>query len=235
MTKVQKIDRLQLVAQQRTVFGKKLKALRRQGVLPGNIYGEDIASVSVSVDQIPFSKIYRHAGETGVVYLNINKDELPVLIHQAQRHPITGKILHIDFRKVNLKKKIEANVPVHITGESEAVAKKGGVLLHLAETLTVEALPDKLPSSIEVDISSLTAIGSEIAVGNLTKNPDYDFKDEVEKVIVRVTEHKEEETAPQIEVTPAEVEGETPAEGESEAKTPATETPVEGEPTQTSE
>ena len=74
MTKVQKIDRLQLVAQQRTVFGKKLKALRRQGVLPGNIYGEDIASVSVSVDQIPFSKIYRHAGETGVVYLNINKD-----------------------------------------------------------------------------------------------------------------------------------------------------------------
>lgn len=210
--------RLHLKAQKREILGKKVKKLRSGGQLPANVYGEGLTSNALTIDTIEFSKLYRKAGETGVIYVGLDKEELPVLIHRIQRHPVGGHILHVDFRNVNLKKKIEAQVPVHIIGESEAVAKKGGVLLHLEETLSVEALPDRLPSNIEIDISTLSEIGAEIKVADLKKSADFEFKDEPEKLIVRITEHKEEEVTPQVEAVPVEVEGEAPAEGEEPAE-----------------
>lgn len=212
----QKKERLELNVTKRDMLGKKVKSLRREGKLPGNIFGEEYKSTAVTVDGTDFSKIFRHAGETTVVYLHLDKDEVPVLVQNIHKHPIDGRFLHIDFRKVNLNKKIEAQVPVLLSGKSEAVEKKNGVLLTLADSLTVEALPDKLPDQIEIDITSLVDIDNEIKVSDLAKNADYEFKDEPEKVIVRVSEHKEEELTPQVEV-------EAPAEGEEGAEEEAVE------------
>lgn len=208
-------DKLMLEVTARELVGKKVKKLRREGKIPGNIYGEDFVSKAVTIDATQFAKLFRHAGETHVVYLQLDKEEVPVLVHNVQTHPVNGATLHIDLRKVNLKKKIEANVPVVLVGESEAVAKKNGVLLTLADTLTVEALPDALPDHIEIDISKLVEINDEIKVSDLPKNEAYEIKEELDKLIVRVSEHKEEEITPQVEAAPEpEVVGGTPVEGE---------------------
>jgi len=217
--------KLELAVTKRTAFGKQLKRLRREGVLPANIYGTGFTSVSVSVPHADFIKTYKVAKATGIVYLKLESDEIPSLIAQLQRHPIDSSILHVDFRKIDLKKKIVTEVPVKVVGVSEAVAQKGGVLLTLANTLMVEALPQDIPQAIEVDIAKLTEIGQEIKVSDLAVSDAYVVTTDAAHVIVSVTAHKEEsivaETAAAAapEVLTAKPEGEegTPAEGKTEA------------------
>ncbi|MGB9707664.1 MAG: 50S ribosomal protein L25, partial [Microgenomates group bacterium] len=122
-------EKIILKVELRQVFGKKLKSLRKQGLIPGNIYGPDFKSQAVSVNFKDFIKVYKQAKETGVVYLELKEEKIPVLIKNIQRHPINESILHVDFRKIDLKQKIETEVPVTIVGESPAVVEKKGVLL----------------------------------------------------------------------------------------------------------
>lgn len=208
--------RLTLTVQPRTVFGKKLKSLRKEGNIPAAIYGPGYKSQSVSVSFKDFVKIYKKAKETGVVYLKFNSDELPILIKNVQRHPVNDRILHIDFRKIDLKQKIQTAVPVKATGQSEAISQKGGILLTQSESLLIEALPTDIPQQLEVDISRLKEIGQEIKVSDLPKSDKYEVKDDSNKIIVSVVEHKEEEILPQTAPAAApEVITAKPEEGEA--------------------
>lgn len=219
-------ERRALPVEKRTIVGKGVKKLRREGKLPANVYGEDFVSQAVTVDRIAFTKVYRHAKETHVITLSFDGKEIPVLIQNTQKHPLSNAVLHIDFRKVNLKKKIEASVPFLFVGESEAVAKKGGDLITQTTHVAVEALPDALPESIEIDLTKLVEIGDEIKVADLPKDSNYEVTDEPEKVIVRVNEHKEESIEPKLESAEPEQIGETPVEGEEGAEaTESTEAP----------
>jgi len=176
----------------RTVLGKKVKKLRKEGNLPGNIFGNDFKSTAVSVKYADFTHVYKIVHETGIVYLKLDKDEIPVMIKHIQRHPINSSAVHVDFRKVDLSKKIIAEVPVKVIGTSEAVTQKGGVLLTQSSHLSVEALPQDIPTTIEVDISSLKELGTDIKVGDLSKTNTYVITTDPGKVIVSVTAHKEE-------------------------------------------
>lgn len=220
MKKTTSTEKLVLNVVPRTVFGKKLKKMRHEGLIPANIFGPEFKSVSVSIQFKDFTKTYKTAKETGVVYVALDKAEIPVLIKQVQRHPVTDSILHVDFRKVDLKKKIQTEVPVKTTGVSEAVTQKAGVLLTLSETLLIEALPQDIPQAIEVDISSIKELGQEIKVSDLPKSEVYEIKTPVEKVVVSVVEHKEESITPETTAAAPEVIGEVPVEG----------APVEGAP-----
>ncbi len=234
-------DKLVLNVASRTTFGKKLKKLRKEGMLPANIYGPDYKSQSVSLGFKDFLAVYKVAKETGVVYLKLNNDELPTLIKYVQTHPVNDHILHIDFRKIDLKQKIQTKVPVKVIGQSEAVLQKNGVLLTLSDSLSVEALPTNIPHQIEIDISILKEIGKEIKVSDLKKSDKYEIKDPAEKVIVSVVEHKEESVTP--ETAPAEApevitaapveEGVAPAEEGGKPASPKTteSKQVEGKPT----
>jgi len=148
----------------RTVLGKKVRKLRKEGTLPGNVYGNDIKSVAVSMKYADFAHVYRIVHQTGVVYLQLDKNEIPVMVKHIQRHPLDSSVLHVDFRKVDLTKKVVAEVPVKVIGVSEAVTQKGGVLLHQSPYLSVEALPQDVPNAIEVDISVLKELGQDIKV-----------------------------------------------------------------------
>jgi len=205
-------DKVTLKAEVRTVFGKKLNKIRKAGFIPANIFGPDFKSKSISV-------IYKDL-ETGVVYISIDKESIPVLIKSIQKHPLTSLLLHIDFRKIDLSKKIEANVPVKTLGVSEAVSQKAGVLLLQSDTLLVEALPEDMPSSIEVDITVIKEIGQEIKVADIKKSDKYEIKTPAEKVILAVIAHKEESIVPETAVAAPEIITEAVKEGE--------EVPVEG-------
>lgn len=223
---MEKSEKTILKAELRNLFGKKAKKLRKQGLIPANIFGADFKSISISINLKDFLKAYKTVKETGILYINLEKDMVPVLINYIQYHPVSDEILHVDFRKVDLKKKIETAVPVKIIGQSEAVTQKGGVLLVQTDHLLIEALPENIPQEINVDISSLKEIGQEIKVKDLKKEDQYEIKTDKEKVIVSVVKHKEEKIAPDTTTTAPEV----ISEEKSEEKTSLTpETPSSSE------
>lgn len=228
----EKKQKLKLEAQKRELFGKQLKKLRKEGKLPANIFGPDIKSEAITVNVIDFKRIYKQAKETAVVYIKHGTKETPVLIRSVQKHPVIDLLLHVDFRKIDLTQKIETKVPILVVGEAPAVEQKGGVLLTQLNEVTVEALPDEIPSNISVDISSLNEIGDEINIAGLPKSNKYSIKEEPEKIVISIIEHKEEslvaETTPAdqpeiIEEKPeGEVEGEEtqPSEGKEKEEAP---------------
>ena len=213
-------EKVTLKAELRNVFGKKLNKIRRQGFVPANIFGPDFKSRSISVIYKDLVKTYKMVGETGIVYISLEKEKIPVLIKTIQKHPLSSSLLHIDFRKIDLSKKIETNVPVKTTGVSEAVSQKGGVLLTQSDTLLIEALPEDIPSRIEVDITIIKEIGQEIKVSDLKKSDKYEIKTPAEKVVVAVIAHKEESIVPETAVAAPEIIAEAAKEGAEEAVTP---------------
>lgn len=217
-------EKMILAAQLRTTFGKKNKNLRKQGLLPANIYGTNFTSQAIAVNYIEFKRTYKQVGETGIVYIKTEKDEVPTLVTSLQRDPLESLVLHVDFRKVDLNIKIEAEVPLTFVGAAPAV-NAGGVILTQTDKVTVEALPQNIPHNIEVDLSALTEVGSEIKVGQIPTNELYVVKTDPEKVVVSVTAHKEESViaettaaaAPEVLTAKPDAEGEAATTGAAPA------------------
>jgi len=161
------MEKIALKADSRKIVGRKVKTLRREGLIPASIYGKDFQSQAVVLNLKEFQSVFTKAGETGLVDLQLEGKGLPVLIHTLQYHPVTGLPLHVDLYKVNLKQKVTAKVPLVQIGESPAVKDRIGALLTLLTEIEVEALPADLPDKIEVDIAKLAAIDKAIKVGDL--------------------------------------------------------------------
>ena len=183
-----------LSAHIRKELGKKAKKLRKVGFIPANIFGRNFKSKAISIAFRDFAKIYRAVKETGVIYIELEKQEIPVLISHIQRHPVSNQILHVDFKKVDLSQATEVEVPIKITGSSSAISEKGGVLLTHLNSILVSALPNNIPKEIEIDISVLKEIGDEIKVSDLKKSSSFKIITPPEKTIVAVIDHKKETT-----------------------------------------
>lgn len=154
-------------AQARTVVGRKVKFLRKDGLLPASIYGKKIPSVSITVPVDVFTKMYALAGETGLIDLTLEGKVRPVLVHNVQKHAVSEAFLHVEFYQVDLKEKVHASVPLEFIGVSEAVEQKVGVLLTILDEVEVEALPRDLPEHIDVDVTTLKEVGQELKVSGL--------------------------------------------------------------------
>lgn len=213
-----KSQKMTLQASVRETFGKAVRKMRKDGQIPANIFGPGFESKAITVDSKTFHSVYKVSGETGVIYIEVGKDSVPTLVSDIQYDPTKGNFIHIDFRKVDLNKKIEANVPFAFVGESEAVKVKNGVLIHQMDEITVEALPANIPHQIEIDLSKLQEIGDSITVGDLAKSDMYEVMDDAEHVIVSVTEHVEESIEPETVTEAPEITTEHPAEGEEGAE-----------------
>ncbi len=200
--------------QKRKITGRKVKQLRKEGIIPANIYGKDVKSVAIQLPVKDFHLAFKQAGETNIIELQIDKDTKtrPVLVHDIHRHPVTDYYLHVDFHQVDLTKKATVNIPVEIKGEAPATTK-GGLLLQLLNEVEVEALPADLPDKFEVDISNLEEIGQGISLKDIkvdTKKVNFTAEN-LDELVVKIEEPTKEEEAP------AEVEA--AAEGEeAEAK-----------------
>lgn len=201
----------------RTSFGKKNRALRKSGIVPAVIFGESADSTAISLSALEFKKVFALAGETTVVYCVVEGKEIPTLVSDVSINSILDTVNHIDFRRVNLKKEISAQVPVELTGDSPAV-KSGGVLLQQIKELEVKALPQNIPQAITIDVSTLIEVGQEITVGTLPKSTEYEIIEEMDRVIVSITAHKEESAESQLERTETEITTAKVAEGEEGAE-----------------
>lgn len=202
----------------REVLGRKVKNLRRSGQTPATVYGKKVESTSVSVSADEFARVYEGAGETGVVELKLGSGTKPVLIHNVQRDPVDGSILHVEFYQVDLNEKVTTNVPLNVVGESPAVAEHKGVILKLVSEVEVEALPRELPEKIDVDISALTDVDQEITVSQLTVLSGVTIKTDGTVAIVKVGA-----------LVSKEAEAQAATEAQEAAEAAATETPESGE------
>lgn len=187
----------------RQAKGNANKRLRKQGLVPANVYGKGVESTAVEVDLKKFQSTYEKAGETGVVNLVVDDHKpVPVLINELFYHPVTGELLHVDFRQVNLKQKITTNVPIEFVGESQAVKQEGATLIVNLEEVEVEALPTEIPESFVVDVAVLVAPGDMITVADLKPAPGVEILDDPETVVAQAQEAREEVEEVVAEETP---------------------------------
>ena len=227
-------DKIKLEAQKRTLFGKKVKKLRQQDLVPANIFGKNLESVAISVPQLELKRIYRQAGETSVISLSLGdeKQTRPVLISNIQLGPIDKKVLHVDFRQVDLTQKITANVPVELVGESDAVTQ-GAILVTLKNEIEVEALPNDIPDKIQLDITSLNQIGDSLTVADIKLDQNkVKITLEAEEVIVLIQEPTQEPVEPEPVSEEVAEEGETvkPATDSEKESAPAPSSPDDNQP-----
>jgi large subunit ribosomal protein L25 len=207
----------------RAVLGKKVNTLRRKGLLPGVVFGGHADSTPVETDQHNFELSYRRWGNTTLLSLTgLDGGEVPALIYDVTRDPVSGRMLHVDFARVSLTEKTHADVPLHFVKESPAVRTLGAVLLHARSEVSVEAFPQDIPHAIEVDLSGLLEIDDAIFVRDLVVDATLiKIENDPDELVVKAVPVKVEEEKP-AEVAAAPVEGEVAPEGEEgEAAAPA--------------
>ena len=199
-----------LSAKIRKNFGKRVRSLRKEGVLPAVLYGPKVKNIPLEVNLKEFEKIYQEAGESTLISLKIEeeKKENLVLIHSVEQDPLTEKISHVDFYQPRLEKEIEVKIPLVFEGEALAVKDLGGTLIRHILEVTVKALPQNLPHEIKADISSLKNFGENILVENLTVPEKVKIINDPKEIVVSIAspEKIEEELEKPIEEKVEEVE-----------------------------
>jgi large subunit ribosomal protein L25 len=201
---------MDLTVKTREILGRGVKSLRNEGLVPAELYGHGVSNRHLSVLAKDFSKVYKEAGESVVVNLDLDGEKMPVLIHEVSFDPVRNSALHVDFYQVNMKEKTTTSVPLEFIGVSPAVKEKKGVLIKAMQEMEVEALPADLPSKIEVDISVINEIGESVYVKDLKTVNGVEFLADGESVVATVSEQAKEEEVP---AGPASVE-EVKVEGE---------------------
>ncbi|MFA6254324.1 MAG: 50S ribosomal protein L25 [Candidatus Paceibacterota bacterium] len=200
---------LKLTAKPRTVFGKKNKNLREEGLVPAIVYGsKKEKNTSITLDLPEFKKILSQAGESTIISLELGGKGQDVLIHEVQSDPRSGFPIHVDFYVVSQDKELEVAVPLIFEGVSPAVKDLGGSLVKVLHELEIRALPKNLPHDIKVDISTLATLDDQILIKDLKLPTGVESVLDVEEVVAAITEAGEEviEEAAPVDLSAIEVE-----------------------------
>jgi large subunit ribosomal protein L25 len=212
---------LELRAEPRTVFRKHVRRLRREGIVPANIFGHgDSRAIQAPLRAI--EHLLAQGGRTGLVSLTFDgATPQTALMKGIQRDPRSGKITHIEFQAVALEERVTSVVPLRFVGEAPAVTKLDGVMTHPVTQLRIEARAADLPDLVEVDVTQLQEIHASIKVSDLREDPKYRVLDPPEEVLAVVLPPK---IALELEAEAAEAEA-VAAEQAAEAQ------PTEEQPT----
>lgn len=176
----------------RKVTGKQVRALRREGKLPGVLYGAGIEATPIEMDAREAGKVLARTTRATLVDVVLDGETHPSLVREIQRDPIRRTIRHIDLLKVAMDQTIRAEVPIELTGEAPAVKTRGGVLVAGVDSVEVEALPANLPDRVVVDLSVLINIDDAITVGSLSLGEGVEVLTDADALVARVIFQAEE-------------------------------------------
>jgi large subunit ribosomal protein L25 len=194
------MEDIKLEAKTRTVIGKKVKVLRREGVLPAVLYGTGIEPVAIELDAHETTKILSRVSGSTLINLKIEKENHTVILRDVQIDVVRRNIVHIDFLKVAMDALIRTEVPVGLVGEAPAVKELGGVLVTGVNEVEIEALPGDLPDRITVDIESLEEINSSISVKDIFFGAGVTILTDPDEILVRIVPQAvEEEIVEEVE------------------------------------
>ena len=200
---------IELAATQRSVSGRHVKQLRREGWTPGVMYGHNFESIPLQFEAKNLQRLLSHVGGSQLIKVNVEgqKQAEMALVREVQRDPIHQTVLHVDFYRVAMTERITAEVPLEIVGESYPVTQGEGILLLGISSIEVECLPGDLVDAIEVDLSDLTELDQALYVRDLAIPSGIDILTDVDEMIVRVVPmEEEEEELEEVEAEVAEVE-----------------------------
>lgn len=209
---------LEIAPEARTLTGKASKRLRRDGLVPGVVFGKGRESMPVQIEARSFEALYREAGRTSIIRLTAPgaSRATSVIMKSVQRQPITGQALHVDFFVVDLKHEMQADVPLVFTGEPPAVEQFGGVLFTQLDHLRVRALPADIPHEVSVDLSPLVDLETAIHVRDLVVDDSkVHLLNDPDELVARVSPPRVEEE-PEVPEAEAAGEGEEPADEDAE-------------------
>lgn len=185
-----------LTVQPRTIFGKRLKSLREQGLIPAVLYGPGIKEKPLVVKEKDFLELLKSMHENDLITLELSdgvkKERHRVLVQAIERHFLTQKVFHIDFYKFSAKKKVRVYLPIELVGKSPA-EEQGGVVIQIMEKLEVECLPDAIPEKLEVDITKLRSLSDTLYVKDLVIPIGVEPQVDLETPVVSVVPVQQEE------------------------------------------
>ena len=187
----------------------KTKDVRKQGLVPGVVYGHGFKNRNIMVDRLILEKLYERAGESSIIDLTIGSDKpVPVIIQGMQNHPVKGQPIHVDFRQIRMDEKVTTEIELEFVGESAAVRDLGGTLIKNFDGLEVECLPKDLVSEIQVDLSALKTFDDIIRIKDLNISEGIKVFQDQERTIATVAPPVSEEELEAMEKAPEEgVEG----------------------------
>ena len=194
---------LSLHAQPRTVVGKGVRVLRKTGVIPAVVYGRGFTSLSITLPEGAFHKLFRVAGETRILDLVVGT-EAPrkVIIAHVEYHPVHGDITHVDFHQIRMDEKITTEVALKLVGIAPAVKELGGVLVTNLSEVKISCLPGDLISSIEVDMGSLKTFSDYIYVKDLQVPSTIKILENATEVVATVMAPRSEEELKALDEKP---------------------------------
>lgn len=207
------MEKLALSAALRDLVAKP-SDLRANKLVPGVVYGHNVAPIHVTVGNSDFLRLFRQSGKTRLVELSVDGKKHNVLVHELQKHPVNGDFLHIDFFAVSAKEKIHVAIPVKLVGKSQAQVE-GALIEANLHQIDVKVLPANLVDAIEVSIEPLIKIGDVIHVSDIASNyPKLEILTPASDAIVSAhapkPDREEEEVPAVVEAAPAPT-AETPA------------------------
>jgi large subunit ribosomal protein L25 len=205
------MEQLELAVQSRSVVGKQVRRLRREGLIPAVIYGHGVESLPIQVHRSDLRGILNQASLSRLVALRVDDEEEThvALVREVQRDVLTDVTLHVDFLEVQMAETLTTTVSLHLVGTAPAVEQQGGMLLQGITEVEIECLPADLIDSIEVDISSLSELEQELTVADLITPASIEVLTPPQEMVVRVMSIPEEEEEIEeefVSVSPTEVE-----------------------------
>jgi large subunit ribosomal protein L25 len=206
-----------ITAEKRTVIGKQVGQLRRQGKLPGVIYGHHLEAIPLTMDLRSTTRILDSLTASSLVTVKVDGTDHAALVRERQRDYIKDFYLHVDFMAISLTEKLTAHVSIELIGESPAVKDLNGIIVHEKDQLEVECLPQDLPQRIVLDIGSLAKIGDSLTVADVNLGDKVTILDNPADKIAIVTAIKVEvEPVAEEVVVEEEVEAEVIEKGKKE-------------------
>ena len=199
------MEQTELEATKREILGKKVRFLRRQGITPVHLFGHGIESVALQCDTARLQRVLAEAGKTRLVSLKVDNQKSPrtVVVREVQKEPRTSELLHVDFYQVKMAEEMKVEVPVILVGEAPALKLKENMLVQDLNTLTVECLPAKIPTNVELDLSSLTEPDQVLRVRDVKLDKEITILNDLELVIVRISAQRVEKVEEEVVVEEA--------------------------------
>lgn len=184
---------MELIVTSRTIFGKKVNRIRKEGQVPGIVYGRHLKSpLAIQFDKVAFIKTYKSSGESTPVDLTGDQSEL-VLIHHVETDPVTDVVIHVDFLAVKADEKVKASVSIVMVGLAPVEKDGLGKVQLVKDHVTVEALPRDLPHDIKVDLSGMATLQDGVFVSDLVVSDKVTILEDMDQPVVAVVQLQEEE------------------------------------------
>jgi len=183
------MEQIELETTNREILGKKVRFLRHQGITPLHLFGHGIESMALQCATANLRRVLAEAGKTGLIRLKLDNEKRPrnVMVREVQMEPLTGGLLHVDFYEVRMAEKVKVEVPIILVGEAPALKSKENMLVQELSTLTVECLPVKMPTSVELDLSSFTEQGQVVRVKDIEMDKEVTVLRDLEQVVARIS------------------------------------------------